>query len=116
MMFERVGGAAWFDELTKRFYEGVAADPVLTPDELGRILGARPVPVPAKLLRLGADLTWRAHLQPTSPGWVDMGLAVPVMDTTRARTELGWMPRGLEEGLATTVAYIRSQESAPGAD
>ena len=31
MMFERVGGAAWFDELTKRFYEGVAADPVLRP-------------------------------------------------------------------------------------
>ena len=36
-------------------------------------------------------------------------------DDSRARTELGWMPRGLEEGLATTVAYIRSQESAPGA-
>ena len=25
-------------------------------------------------------------------GWVDMALAVPVMDTTRARTELGWRP------------------------
>jgi hemoglobin len=30
-MFERVGGAAWFDELTTRFYDGVAADPVLRP-------------------------------------------------------------------------------------
>src|SRR3954464_7409400 len=71
----------------------VAAGPVLDPAELGRILGARPVPVPANLLRLGADLTWRARLQPTSPGWVDMGLGVPVMDTTRAHTELGWTPQ-----------------------
>src|SRR4051795_3101923 len=50
----------------------VAADPVLDPPELGRILGARTVRVPARLLRAGADVTWRLHLQPTSPGWVDM--------------------------------------------
>jgi hemoglobin len=30
-MYERVGGAEWFDELTKRFYEGVASDPVIRP-------------------------------------------------------------------------------------
>jgi nucleoside-diphosphate-sugar epimerase len=71
----------------------VAADPVLDADELARILGARAVPVPPKLLRAGAAVTWRLHLQPTPPGWVDMGLSVPLMDTTRARTELGWTPR-----------------------
>src|SRR4051794_19468002 len=71
----------------------VAADPVLDPDELARLLAARTVPVPAGVLRGAANLTWRLHLQPTSPGWVDMGLAVPVVDTTRARTELGWNPR-----------------------
>lgn len=71
----------------------IAADPVLDPDELGRILGARTVPVPAAALRLGADVTWRLRLQPTSPGWVDMGLGVPLLDTTRARTELGWQPK-----------------------
>src|SRR3954464_3342873 len=37
----------------------VAAEPILNPSELGRILGARPVPVPATFLRLAADLTWR---------------------------------------------------------
>src|SRR3954452_9166902 len=71
----------------------VAADPILDPDTLGEILGARPVPVPAGLLRAAAALTWRLRLQPTSPGWVDMALAVPLLDTRRARTELGWTPR-----------------------
>jgi nucleoside-diphosphate-sugar epimerase len=71
----------------------VAADPVLDADELGRALGARPVGVPAAALRLAAQLTWKARLQPTPPGWLDLALGVPIMDTTRARTELGWTPR-----------------------
>jgi nucleoside-diphosphate-sugar epimerase len=71
----------------------IAADPVLDPDELGRLLRARPVPVAPRVLRGAADATFRAHLQPTEPGWVDLALGVPVMDTTRARTELGWTPR-----------------------
>src|SRR5947207_3178861 len=68
----------------------IAADPVLDPQELGRLLEARPVPVPAGLLRGAADVSWRLHLQPTPAGWVDMALGVPLMDTTRAREELGW--------------------------
>jgi nucleoside-diphosphate-sugar epimerase len=71
----------------------IAADPVLTPDALARVLNARRVRVPERPLRVLADLTWRAHLQPAPPGWVDMGLAVPVMSTRRAREELGWQPR-----------------------
>jgi UDP-glucose 4-epimerase len=70
----------------------IAADPVLDPDELARTLGARKVRVPRALLRGGAALSFGLRLQPSEPGWVDMGLAVPVMDTTRARTELGWQP------------------------
>jgi hemoglobin len=30
-MYERVGGSAWFEALTTRFYDAVAADPVLRP-------------------------------------------------------------------------------------
>ncbi len=91
----------------------IAAEPVLDPDELGRILGARPVPVPAKLLRIGADLSWRTHLQPTPPGWVDLAVAAPVLDTGRARRELGWQPtrtagealRELLDGIADRASY-----------
>jgi UDP-glucose 4-epimerase len=70
----------------------IAADPVLDPDELARTLGARKVRVPGGLLRGGAALSYLLRLQPSEPGWVDMALAVPVMDTTRARTELRWQP------------------------
>lgn len=71
----------------------IAADPILDPDELGRILGARPLPVPAPALRVAADLTWRAHLQPTPAGWLDLAVESPILDTTRARKELGWSPK-----------------------
>ncbi|UGS37774.1 NAD-dependent epimerase/dehydratase family protein [Capillimicrobium parvum] len=70
----------------------VAADPVLDGERLATLLGARAVRVPAAVLRAGADLTWRARLQPTPAGWVDMGLGVPIMDASRARSELGWNP------------------------
>jgi UDP-glucose 4-epimerase len=71
----------------------VAADPVLDGPELARLLGARRLPVPEGALRAAAALTWRARLQPTPEGWVDLGLGVPIMDTTRVRRELGWSPR-----------------------
>lgn len=71
----------------------IAADPVLDSDELGRILGARPLPVPAPALRAAADLSWRAHLQPTPAGWLDLAVGSPILDTSRARKELGWSPQ-----------------------
>jgi hemoglobin len=30
-LYERVGGGAWFEALTERFYDAVAADPILRP-------------------------------------------------------------------------------------
>ncbi len=70
----------------------LAAEPVIDPSQLARILGARKVKLPASLLRAGAAATFALHLQPTSPGWVDMALGVPLLDTARARRELGWTP------------------------
>ncbi|MBW3653777.1 MAG: NAD-dependent epimerase/dehydratase family protein [Actinobacteria bacterium] len=70
----------------------VAAEPVLDPPELGRLLDARPVPVPERALRFAVDAAWKLRLQPTPSGWVDLALGVPLMDSTRARSELGWSP------------------------
>ncbi|HEY8582453.1 MAG TPA: NAD-dependent epimerase/dehydratase family protein, partial [Capillimicrobium sp.] len=86
----------------------VAADPVLDSERLAQLLGARSIPVHRGLLRAVADLTWKAHLQPTPAGWVDMGLGVPIMDITRARRELGWTPRkSSEDALLELMAGLR---------
>jgi len=70
----------------------VAADPPIGTPELAELLAARPVRVPAKVIRGAAALSYALRLQPTEPGWVDMALAVPLMDSSRARAELGWTP------------------------
>jgi UDP-glucose 4-epimerase len=71
----------------------LAAEPPLRPADVARLLRSRTLPVPRALLRAFVAATWRARLQPTSPDWVDLALASPLLDTTRARTELGWEPR-----------------------
>jgi UDP-glucose 4-epimerase len=88
----------------------IAAEPVLDPVELARVLSARPVPVHPGLLRAGAALTYRLHLQPSEPGWLDMALAVPLMDTARARRELGWEPRHrADDALRELLGGIRDR-------
>jgi UDP-glucose 4-epimerase len=89
----------------------VAAEPVLDPAELARALAARRVRVRARALRAAAGLSWRLRLQPSEPGWVDMALAVPVMDTTRARQELGWRERhDATEALCELLDGIRRSD------
>jgi UDP-glucose 4-epimerase len=91
----------------------IAADPVLDPQSLGRILGARPVRFPAGVARGLTKLSWRLHLQPTPPGWLDLALGVPILDTSRARTELGWEPRyGADEALLELLAGLRDGAGA----
>ena len=88
----------------------VAAEPVLDADELARVMAARPIPVHPGLLRAAAALSYRLHLQPSEPGWLDMGLAVPLMDTARARRELGWEPRrGADDALRELIEGIRDR-------
>jgi nucleoside-diphosphate-sugar epimerase len=86
----------------------LAADPQITPRELGELLNARPLRVPARLVRGVAAATYALHLQPSEPGWFDMALAVPLMDSSRARSELGWHPaRSGVETLAELLAGLR---------
>jgi nucleoside-diphosphate-sugar epimerase len=112
----------------------VAAEPVIDPAVLAELLGAKRLSLRGGLLRAAAAATWRLRLQPSPPGWVDLALAVPLMDSGRARRELGWEPRrtatealvelldGLRDGadfptppLATaTTAPLRERELRTG--
>jgi nucleoside-diphosphate-sugar epimerase len=92
----------------------IAAEPILDGDELGRLLDARPVSVPAAVLRAGAAAAFHLRITPTPAGWVDMALAVPLMDTARARDMLGWVPRhGAGDALLELLDGIRTGAGLP---
>jgi len=90
----------------------LAGEPPITRDDIAEALSARPVHLPAPALRIAADLAWRARLQPVDPGWLDLAYSVPLLDTGRARSELGWAPtvdardalREVVEGLGDAAA------------
>jgi UDP-glucose 4-epimerase len=87
----------------------LAAEPVLDAGEIGRILNARPVPMSAQLARVGAGLSWALRLQPVPPGWLDLSRNVPIMDTSKARTDLGWTPRySADEALLDLLEGLRT--------
>jgi nucleoside-diphosphate-sugar epimerase len=71
----------------------LAADPVIGVGELTDILRARPLRLPTAAVRAAAAAAYHLRAIPTEPGWLDMALAVPIMDSGRARRELGWIPR-----------------------
>ena len=91
----------------------VAAEEPLTLRSVARALRALPVPVPAAVARAAAAVSWRLRLQPTPPGWLDLGLDAPLMDTTRIREELGWAPRrSAADALAELLAGLRDRAAA----
>lgn len=71
-----------------------AADPVVGPDLMGMALGApRWLPLNVAVVRALVAVSYRLRIQPTDPGWIDMAVRTPVMDTTRLREDTGWRPR-----------------------
>lgn len=89
----------------------LASEPVLDGPQLARMADARSVAVPPRLLRAGAALAWRLRLQPSPPGWVDLAFGVPIMDSTRAREELGWRSATrADDALAEVLGGMRSGE------
>ncbi|MDR7385670.1 NAD-dependent epimerase/dehydratase family protein [Promicromonospora iranensis] len=96
----------------------VAADDLLRGADLARIVGhGRLVEVPPAAVRAALVAAYDGRLVRADPGWLDMAMSVPVLDTTRIRTELGWAPRrtaaqAVEELLAG-MAVGQGTRSAP---
>jgi UDP-glucose 4-epimerase len=90
-----------------------AGEPPVTRDDIATALGARPVQVPAKLISLLAGVGWRVRLQPLDPGWIDLAFSVPLLNTTRARTDLEWKPEiDSRQALSMTIQAMASRSSA----
>jgi len=91
----------------------LAAQPPITAQDVADALHARLVHVPSAAVRAAVSASWHARLQPLDPGWIDLGYAVPLLDTTRARTELGWAPATDARSVLTeTLAGMQDTASS----
>lgn len=90
----------------------LATEPPLDARRVADQFGGRTVRVPGGLARAAVDVSWRLRLHPVAPGWLDLARRAPLMDTTRARQELGWSP-GYDAGQ-TLEDVISGLESGAG--
>ncbi|MFC7846199.1 SDR family oxidoreductase [Streptomyces sp. NPDC001046] len=91
----------------------LAAEPAVDARLLGEMLGARPVRLPRTAARSAIAAAWGLHLLPASPHLFDAVLRLPLMDSARARAELGWEP----QRTATEVLeeFLRGMQQGGGA-
>ncbi|KGI66459.1 NAD-dependent epimerase/dehydratase family protein [Mycolicibacterium rufum] len=102
----------------------IAADP-LHVAALAGLVGARPVRVDPGWMRSAVVALHRLRVVAVTPGWYDVATRSPVMDTAKARDDLGWQPvrtstdaaRELIEGLANgatgTSPALGATDGAP---
>lgn len=88
----------------------IAGEGVLSVADVARELGFIPLPVPARPTYATARAVARLPFLPATTEWVEALSHPAVMDTTRARTQLGWRPRfsGLEALRATLPRRLPS--------
>lgn len=94
----------------------LAAEPPMGRDDVAAVLGARAVHVPSGLLGALVDLTWRTRLQHIDRGWLDLAFSVPLLDCSRARTQLEWAPKWTaQEALADLLEGVaqRAHTTSP---
>jgi nucleoside-diphosphate-sugar epimerase len=87
----------------------IAGDGVLTAADVAREFGVWPIPLPAAPGQLAARAIARLPFLPPLAEWIEAASRPAIMDTTRAKEDLGWQPRytGLE-ALRDTLRDRRS--------
>jgi UDP-glucose 4-epimerase len=86
----------------------IAALPLLDLKAIAHLFRARTFPLSARKVRVLASLAFHARLSPLPPDWLDMGLAAPLLDTTRAHDQLGWWPeRSGEDAIRDLLSGLR---------
>lgn len=89
----------------------VVDETVMDARTMARLLDARVLRVGFGVARAAVSAAFHARAQPTHPGWMDLLREAPLLDTGRARRELGWHARvpaeealrGLLDGLSVSA-------------
>jgi nucleoside-diphosphate-sugar epimerase len=89
----------------------IAGDGIVTGADVARELGLAPIPIPASVVQTAARAAasvLRPSFVPATVGWVEALSHPSIMDTSKAKRELGWEPQytGLE-ALRDTLVSIR---------
>jgi nucleoside-diphosphate-sugar epimerase len=85
----------------------LAADGVLSMSDLADALGARPVRVPRIAATLTSEALARLPFVPSSLEWLHAGRTTVVMDTRKAKSQLGWTPKhSAAETLSALAAAL----------
>ena len=93
----------------------IAADGILTAADIAREAGLLPLPFPVRLTQSAAQATAALPFLPPVAQWVEAVSHPAIMDTTRAKRELGWVPRFTAiETLRDTLRPSRPGQGASG--
>ena len=71
----------------------IAADGILTTADVTREFGLIPLPLPSGPARLAARAVAALPFLPPAAQWVEAASHPAIMDTTKAKRDLGWAPR-----------------------
>jgi nucleoside-diphosphate-sugar epimerase len=86
----------------------IAADGIITAADIARELGMLALPLPAGPAQFAALTMTSMPFLPPMAQWVEAASHPAIMDTTRAKQELGWAPR------FTALEALRDTLRPPG--
>jgi len=93
----------------------IAADGIVTGADIARELGLLPLLVPAGPAQFMARALAALPFLPPAAQWVEAGSHPAIMDTARAKHELGWAPRFTAiETLRDTLRHARGGAAGAG--
>lgn len=85
----------------------IAGDGLVTVSDVAQALGGRPVRVPAAAAAVASAAISRLPFLPPAVEWLHAARTSVVMDTTKAKTQLGWQPtHSSAETLAALAASV----------
>jgi nucleoside-diphosphate-sugar epimerase len=89
----------------------LAAEPLDTAG-LAALVGAKPLDLPPALVRAVVRALFAVRAVPVSPGWFDLAMQAPLIDSDRARRELDWQPRHSSTSTANElITALAGRES-----
>lgn len=90
----------------------IAADGIVYTTDIVRELGLLPLPLPGGPVQAAARALTALPFLPPAAGWAEAASHPAIMDTTRARQQLGWVPRFT--GIGALRSALRPAAQPPG--